>query len=128
MNKMSSDKAKRNNNWETERQTVINRLTELGNYIKNALIDAGFDGNILASVIPNVVSNYTSTCDSHTNNKGTSENDLTNNCISYMNGIDCHNKIVNVVDKDWRNSNVYMISFRAFVDDIIAAYNAAVNK
>ena len=122
------DKAKRNNNWETERQTVINRLTELGNYIKNALIDAGFDGNILASVIPNVVSNYTSTCDSHTNNKGTSENDLTNNCISYMNGIDCHNKIVNVVDKDWRDSNVYMISFRAFVDDIIAAYNAAVNK
>ena len=122
------DKAKRNNKWETERQTVIDRLTQLGGYIKNALIDAGFSADILEKVIPTVISNYTSTCDTHKNNKGTSSDDLTNNCISYMSGIDCHNKIVNVVDTDWNDSNVYMISFKAFVDDIIAAYNAAANN
>ena len=60
----------------------------------------------------------------HDNDTGKHRADLRNNCKNYMtsNRESTANRITWMVDDDGKNSNVYMIHFKDFVDDILKEY------
>ena len=102
--------------------TVKNRLGILGNAIASALATAGLDENKLITAAETVINRYMNA--GPIVQKKNSGNTPAN-CFNYMNEnrVSTTSRIVNSKDTDGKDSNIYMIHFKDFVNDIIAEYN-----
>ena len=120
---------KKNRDWGRMKSDIKDDLSTLGTQVVDILATAGLDKAKLSTAAQTVVNRYIDAgAIRNKNNKGTSKNDLKNNCINYMtdNRNNTKSRIVWTVDTDGANSNVYMIHFKDFVDDIIAEYKKLV--
>ena len=120
---------KKNRDWGHMKSDIKDDLSTLGTQVVDILATAGLDKAKLSTAAQTVVNRYIDAgAIKNKNNKGTSKNALKNNCINYMtdNRNNTKSRIVWTVDTDGVNSNVYMIHFKDFVDDIIAEYKKLV--
>lgn len=120
---------KKNRDWGRMKSDIKDDLSTLGTQVVDILATAGLDKAKLSTAAQTVVNRYIDAgAIRNKNNKGTSKNDLKNNCINYMTGNrnNTKSRIVWTLDTDGANSNVYMIHFKDFVDDIIAEYKKLV--
>ena len=120
---------KKNRDWGRMKSDIKDDLSTLGTQVVDILATAGLDKAKLSTAAQTVVNRYIDAgAIRNRNDKGTSKNALKNNCINYMtdNRNNTKSRIVWTVDTDGANSNVYMIHFKDFVDDIIAEYKKLV--
>lgn len=120
---------KKNRDWGRMKSDIKDDLSTLGTQVVDILATAGLDKAKLSTAAQTVVNRYIDAgAIKNKNNKGTSKNALKNNCINYMtdNRNNTKSRIVWTLDTDGANSNVYMIHFKDFVDDIIAEYKKLV--
>ena len=111
--------------WDRMKDTIKNNLTTLGTQIVDILATAGLDKTKLTTAMNNVVKRYYDAgAIKNNNNRGKKQGDLTNNCNEYManNRTATTSRITWTVDTDGKDSNVYMIHFKDFVDDILKEY------
>ena len=116
---------KRKRDWDHMKDTIKNNLTTLGKQVVSVLVTAGLDESKLTTAMNNVVSRYYEEgAIRNKNDHGTSRSDLKEHCEQYMkeHRDSTKSRIVWTVDTDARDSNVYMIHFKDFVDDILAEY------
>ena len=120
---------KKNRDWGRMKSDIKDDLSTLGTQVVDILATAGLDKAKLSTAAQTVVNRYIDAgAIRNRHDKGTSKNALKNNCINYMtdNRNNTKSRIVWTVDTDGANSNVYMIHFKDFVDDIIAEYKKLV--
>ena len=102
------------------------RITQLGNLCVEALSTAGLDKNILSQAANNVVLRYQGTIDSvrHEDNSGKHASNMIGNICKHMNENreSYGHRICVGWDTDGKDSFVFAVRFRDFVDDIIAEY------
>mgnify|MGYP004519152071 CR=1 FL=1 len=116
---------KRNRDWSHKKNDIKATLSTLGTQVVDVLATAGLDKAKLNTAAQTVVNRYVDAgAIKNKNNNGTKQKDLINHCNEYMtaNRNNTKSRIVWTVDTDGRDSNVYMIHFKDFVDDIIAEY------
>ncbi len=116
----------RKKDWDHMKNDIKNNLTNLGQDVVSTLTTAGLDKSKLTTAMNTVVNRYVQAgAIRNKNNSGTSKNALKNHCNEYMadNRTGTQSRIVWTVDTDGKDSNVYMIHFKDFVDDIINEYN-----
>lgn len=119
----------RNKDWSHMKNSIQTNLTNLGNQVVDVLGTAGMDKAKLSTAVQTVVNKYIDAgAIKNKNNKGTKQSDLVNHGNEYMadNRNNTKSRIVWTVDTDGKDSNVYMIHFKDFVDDIIAEYKKLV--
>lgn len=120
---------KKNRDWGHMKNVIQTNLTNLGNQVVDILGTTGMDKAKLSTAVQTVVNKYIDAgAIRNKNNKGTKQSDLVNHCNEYMadNRNNTKSRIVWTVDTDGKDSNVYMIHFKDFVDDIIAEYKKLV--
>ncbi len=108
-----------------EPDTAWNGLSELGNYIVNALKTAGLDENTLKIAKENVINQYTQQgVKYYYESKSRSENDRRQNIAHNIQNRDesegCRHTVVHIKS---RSKECYAVSFKDLVDDILAEYN-----
>ncbi len=111
--------------WDCMKDTIKNNLTTLGTQIVDILATAGLDKTKLTTAMNNVVKRYYDAgAIKNKDNRGKKQSNLTNNCNEYManNRTATASRITWTVDTDGKDSNVYMIHFKDFVDDILKEY------
>ena len=111
--------------WDRMKDTIKNNLTTLGTQIVDILATAGLDKTKLTTAMNNVVKRYYDAgAIKNNDNRGKKQSNLTNNCNEYManNRTATASRITWTVDTDGKDSNVYMIHFKDFVDDILKEY------
>lgn len=111
--------------WDRMKDTIKNNLTTLGTQIVDILATAGLDKTKLTTAMNNVVKRYYDAgAIKNNDNRGKKRSNLTNNCNEYManNRTATASRITWTVDTDGKDSNVYMIHFKDFVDDILKEY------
>ena len=111
--------------WDRMKDTIKNNLTTLGTQIVDVLATAGLDKTKLTTAMNNVVKRYYDAgAIKNNDNRGKKQSNLTNNCNEYManNRTATASRITWTVDTDGKDSNVYMIHFKDFVDDILKEY------
>lgn len=111
--------------WDRMKDTIKNNLTILGTQIVDILATAGLDKTKLTTAMNNVVKRYYDAgAIKNNDNRGKKQSNLTNNCNEYManNRTATASRITWTVDTDGKDSNVYMIHFKDFVDDILKEY------
>ena len=111
--------------WGNMKSDIKDDLSTLGTQVVDILATAGLDKAKLSTAAQTVVNRYIDAgAIRNRNDKGDTRGELKNNCIDYMtnNRNKTKSRIVWTVDTNGRNSNVYMIHFKDFVDDIIAEY------
>ena len=116
---------KRKRDWDSQKNNIKNNLTTLGTQVVDTLATAGLDKAKLTTAMNNVVQKYYDAgAIYYKNNSGTSRSALINHCESYMaeNRTLTASRITWTVDTDGKDSNVYMIHFKDFVDDILKEY------
>ena len=116
--------------WDSYFSVIKNDFLELGNQVVSVLTSAGLNETQLRNAVKTVVDSYMNAGPvKNVDDDGTDQGDLTNNCLSYMdrNRESTKSKVVWTVDEDGKDSNIYMIHFKDFVDDIIAEYQKAVS-
>lgn len=116
----------RNKDWDHMKNDIKNNLTNLGQDVVSTLATAGLDKSKLTTAVNTVVNRYVQAgAIRNKNDSGTSKDALKNHCNEYMadNRTGTQSRIVWTVDTDGKDSNVYMIHFKDFVDDIINEYN-----
>lgn len=116
----------RKKDWDHMKNDIKNNLTNLGQDVVSTLATAGLDKSKLTTAMNTVVNRYVQAgAIRNKNNSGTSKDALKNHCNEYMadNRTGTQSRIVWTVDTDGKDSNVYMIHFKDFVDDIINEYN-----
>ena len=117
---------KKNKDWKHMKYDIKNNLTNLGQDVVSTLTTAGLDKSKLTTAMSTVVNRYFQAgAIRYKNNDGDTKGALKNHCNEYManNRTGTQSRIVWTVDEDGRDSNVYMIHFKDFVDDIINEYN-----
>lgn len=116
---------RRNHDWGNMKSDIKDDLSTLGTQVVDILATAGLDKAKLSTAAQTVVNRYIDAgAIRNRNDNGDTRGELKNNCIDYMtnNRNKTKSRIVWTVDTNGRNSNVYMIHFKDFVDDIIAEY------
>ena len=116
----------RKKDWDHMKNDIKNNLTNLGQDVVSTLTTAGLDKSKLTTAMNTVVNRYVQAgAIRNKNDSGTSKDALKNHCNEYMadNRTGTQSRIVWTVDTDGKDSNVYMIHFKDFVDDIINEYN-----
>lgn len=111
--------------WDRMKDTIKNNLTTLGTQIVDILATAGLDKTKLTTAMNNVVKRYYDAgAIKNNDNRGKKQSNLTNNCNEYManNRTATASRITWTVDTDGKDSNIYMIHFKDFVDDILKEY------
>lgn len=111
--------------WNERKDLVKTRLTSLGNHIISALTTAGLDKAKLTKATNTVVNKYMSSHVSYKWSSGSgSEGSLRNKVnTKFKENADARHSIVEVYDKTGTDSHIFAVSFKDFVDDIIAEYN-----
>lgn len=120
---------KKNRDWGRMKSDIKDDLSTLGTQVVDILATAGLDKAKLSTAAQTVVNRYINAgAIKNKNNKGDTKSALKNNCINYMtdNRNNTKSRIVWTLDTNGANSNVYMIHFKDFVDDIIAEYKKLV--
>lgn len=115
----------KHHDWDSKKGLITERLTQLGNLVVGALSTAGLDKSKLQTAMNTVTQRYVNAgAIRNKNDKGTSSGDLKNNCLNYMNSnrVSTKSRITWTVDTDGKDSNVFMINFKDFVDDILEEY------
>lgn len=116
----------RKKDWDHMKNDIKKNLTNLGQDVVSTLATAGLDKSKLTTAMNTVVNRYVQAgAIRNKNDSGTSKDALKNHCNEYMadNRTGTQSRIVWTVDTDGKDSNVYMIHFKDFVDDIINEYN-----
>lgn len=119
----------RKKDWGHMKNSIQTNLTNLGNQVVDILGTAGMDKAKLSTAVQTVVNKYIDAgAIRNKYNKGTKQSDLVNHGNEYMaaNRNNTKSRIVWTVDTDGKDSNVYMIHFKDFVDDIITEYKKLV--
>ena len=111
--------------WNSRKDLVRTRLTDLGNHIISALTTAGLDKAKLSTATKTVINKYMNSHVSYKWSSGSgSEGSLRNKVnTKFKENADARHSIVEVYDKTGTDSHIFAISFKDFVDDIIAEYN-----
>ena len=113
---------KKGNGWDDGgiKDLVKGRLQNLGTAVVSALSTAGLDNAKLNTAVNTVVNNYMSNYHYYKKNSGCTAA----NCYNYMkdNRVSTASSIVNVRDTNGKDSNIYAIHFKDFVDDILEEY------
>lgn len=115
----------RKKDWNHMKDRIKTDLSNLGSQVVDVLVTAGLDKSKLETATQTVVNRYMDAgAIRYKNNSGTSRQALIDHGNNYMteNRNNTASRIVWTVDTDGKDSNVYMIHFKDFVDDIIAEY------
>ena len=117
-------KDSKGNGWSDKgiKEKIKTRLTNLGGAVVSALSTAGLDKSKLQTAANTVVDRYIS---AGTHYKKENSGKTPAKCFEYMedNRVTTKSRIVNMRDTDRKDSNIYMIHFKDFVDDVLAEYN-----
>ena len=112
-------------NWNKDLSTFKSRLSTLGEYIANALCakSSDIDKTRLQAAVNTVVEEYISWGDINCkkNDKGKNANRLRQNLVNDQNT--ALHGVIHEFDSDGKDSDLYAVSFKSFVDDILKVYN-----
>lgn len=120
------EKREKKSGWSGQKETIAARLKSLGNHIKSALLTAGLDETKLGKAIDTVVNRYMdngSRTYDRTKGSGSMSSMMNKTNDVFSSNEDARHTIVDVKDRSGTNSHLYSISFKDFVDDILAEYN-----
>lgn len=111
--------------WNDCQSVIKTRLTNLGNHVISALTTAGLDKSTLSRAMNTVVNKYMNSHVSYKWSSGSGGEGSMQNKVNtkFKENADARHSIVEVYDRSGVNSHIFAISFKDFVDDIIAEYN-----